>query len=102
MESIKTLVWKPLEFLRSLISPVHQALDEPTASEALNAEEPAIPASLGDLNLSPRVFNCLWKADIRTLETVTSMSDENLLDIPGFGIKALTELKGCLSIYDVR
>ena len=93
MKSIKTLAWGPLQFLKSLISTINAALAEPIAPEELKVEEPATQASLEDLNLSPRVFNCLRKSNIRNIETVASMSDENLLDIPGFGVKALTELK---------
>jgi len=93
MRSIKTLAWRPLQFLKSLISPSNVTLAEPIAPEEPKAEEPATQASLDELNLSPRVFNCLWKSNIRNIETVASMSDENLLDIPGFGVKALTELK---------
>ena len=93
MRSIKTLAGRPLQFLKSLISPSKITLAEPIAPEELKAEAPATQASLDALNLSPRVFNCLWKSNIRNIETVASMSDENLLDIPGFGVKALTELK---------
>ena len=60
MRSIKTLAWRPLQFLKSLISPSNIALAEPIAPEDPKAEEPATQASLDELNLSPRVFNCLW------------------------------------------
>ena len=71
-----------MQFLKSLISPSNIELAEPIAPEEPKAEEPATQASLDELNLSPRVFNCLWKSNIRNIETVASMSDENLLDIP--------------------
>jgi len=93
MESVKTAVQRASEFIKSLISPSHRPLDEPLADEVLGAEDPVTPSSIDGLSLSPRVFNCLWRANIRNIETVASMSDENLLNIRGFGEKALTELK---------
>ena len=101
MESIKALLRRPLEFLISLISPSQTIVDEPLPPVNLTAEEQTSPTSLDRLNLPPRVFNCLWKADIRSLETVVSMSDQSLLDIRGFGAKALTELKQSLATYDI-
>ena len=88
MESIKASVRRASEFLQSLVFPSHTRLDEPLA-----AEDPVAKSSLEGLSLSPRVFNCLWRADIRNIETVISMSDKDLLNIRGFGIKSLTELK---------
>ena len=99
MESIKALLRRPLEFLISLISPSQTIIDEPLPPVNLTAEEQTSPTSLDRLNLPPRVFNCLWKADIRDIETAVSMSDEALLNIRGFGVKALNELKGCLAGY---
>ena len=99
MESIKTSVRRASEFLQSLIFPSHKPLDEPLADDAFSAEAPATPSSLESLGLSPRVFNCLWRSGIHTIETVISMSDEDLMNIRGLGEKALTELKECLSTY---
>ena len=101
MRSIKTLAWRPLQFLKSLISPSNITLAEPIAPEEPKAEEPATQASLDELNLSPRVFNCLWKSNIRNIETVASMSDENLLDIPAkcqVIIMMLVDDKVCMQI----
>lgn len=97
MKSIKTLVWRPLKFLKSLISISDSGTDQPLLGEAYRTEEHETSALLDSLNLSPRVLNCLWKADIRKIETVSSMSDEDLLNIRGFGAKALTELKDRLA-----
>ena len=99
MGAITTLIWKPLNFLRSLILTPHTGPVQPTQHEDLKAKEQSTPASLDCLNLSPRVLNCLWKADIHDIETVISMSDETLLNIRGFGVKALTELKGRLTSH---
>lgn len=99
MESIKTLMPRLLKFLKSLISPSHKAIGQPPQSAELRAEEQKAPPSLDVLNLSPRVFNCLWNANVRSIETVASMSDESLLNIRGLGVKALTELKERLASY---
>lgn len=100
MESIKSLVWRPLEFLKSLISPSHTPLDKQLAPEPQRAESQTPTPSIDGLNLSPRVYNCLRKADIHNIETVVSMTDENLLNIHGFGVKALDELKERLASHN--
>ena len=97
MKPIKTLVQK---FLKSLVSPSHTAIDQPLPSEEPRAEEQTATPSLDSLDLSPRVFNCLWRAGIHNIETVASMPDEHLLSIRGFGTKALTELKERLASYN--
>ena len=99
MESIKASVRRASEFLQSLIFPSHTPLDEPLADDARRAESPVTPSSLEGLSLSPRVLNCLWRADIRSIDSVISMSDENLLNIRGFGVQALAELKERLADY---
>lgn len=101
MKSITTLFLKPLHFLISLISPSHSNLDKPLPLEEIVSENQTTPASLDDLDLSPRVLNSLWKADIRNTETLVSMSDESLLNIRGFGVKALAELKERLASYNL-
>ena len=101
MESIKALLRTPLEFLRSLIFPSQMIVNEALPTANLTTEKQTSTTSLDGLDLPPRVFNCLWKADIRNIETVVSMSDQSLLDIRGFGAKALTELKQSLATYDL-
>ena len=82
MESIKDSVRRASEYLKSLIVPSHTPFDEPSADEAPRTGNPLTPSSLEGLSLSPRVFNCLFRSDIRTIETVDSMSDENLNAVP--------------------
>ena len=96
MESIKTLVGK---WLKSLVSPSLTAIDQPLTSEEQRAEKQTATPSLDSLDLSPRVLNSLWKAGIYNINTVASMPDERLLNIRGFGTKALTELKERLASY---
>ncbi len=99
MESIKSSVRRALEFVKSIISPSRTLLDEPLSDEAPEAGDPVTSSSIEGLSLSPRVLNCLWRANIRDIEAVVSMSDENLLNIRGFGARALTELKERLTAY---
>ena len=99
MESVKTAAQRASEFIKSLIFPSHTPLDEPLADEVLASKDPVTPSSIDGLSLSPRVFNCLWRANIRNIETVAAMSYENLLNIRGFGEKALTELKARLATH---
>ena len=99
MGSVKAAVQRASEFVKSLIFPSHTPPDEPLPDEVLGAEDPVTPSSIDGLSLSPRVFNCLWRANIRNIETVASMSDDNLLNIRGFGEKALTELKERLATH---
>ena len=99
MEPINSWVRRVSEFVKLLISPSNTQLDEPLSDEAPGAGDPVAPPSLESLSLSPRLLNCLWKANIRDIETVVSMSDEDLLNIRGFGAKALTELKERLTTY---
>ena len=97
MESVKTLVQR---FLRSLVSSSQTTINRPIPSEEPRTEQATNPPSLDGLNLSPRVFNCLWNADIRYIEAAASMTDERLLNIRGFGVKALAELKERLASYN--
>ena len=99
MESIKSLAQRALDFVKSFIFPSNTPLDEPLSDEAPGTGDSVAPSSLEGLSLSPRVLNSLWNADIRDIETVRSMSDEDLLNIHGFGVKALTELKERLTTY---
>ena len=99
MESIKSLARRASEFVKSFIFSSNTPPDEPLSEEAPRAGDPVAPPSLEGLSLSPRLLNCLWKAGIRDIETVVSMSDEDLLNVRGFGVKALTELKERLTTY---
>lgn len=101
MESIKTLALRLLKFLKLHNTPSHTAIDQSLPSEEPRATEPTAPLPLDGLNLSPRVFNCLWNSGIRTIEAVDSMPDESLLGIRGFGAKALTELNERLASYNI-
>ena len=109
MGSIKTLIQRALKFLKARILPSSTQPDEPLANktpvpiEPVPIEpvpiEPVSVSSIDELGLSPRLFNCLSRAGLHNIETLVSMSEEDLLNIRGLGVKALAELKERLSMY---
>ncbi len=99
MGSIEAWLRRALEFLQSRILPSHTRPDEPLANETPVTSESESASSLEELRLTPRVFNCLSRADIHNIETVVSMSEEDLLNIRGLGKQALSELKERLAAH---
>ena len=99
MGSIKTLIQRALKFLKARILPSSTQPDEPLANETPVPIEPVSVSSIDELALSPRLSNCLSRAGIHNIETLVSMSEEDLLNIRGLGVKALAELKERLSMY---
>ena len=99
MGSIEAWLRRALAFLQSRILPSHTQPDEPLANETPVTSESESASSLEELRLSPRLFNCLSRAGIHNIETVVSMSEEDLLNIRGIGVKALAELKERLAMY---
>ena len=99
MDSIKTPVQRALKFLKARILPSRTQPDEPLANKTPVPIEPVSVSSIDDLRLSPRLFNCLSRAGIHNIETVVSMSEEDLLNIRGLGVTALAELKERLAMY---
>tara|TARA_B100000408_G_scaffold102402_1_gene79426 strand:- start:204 stop:542 length:339 start_codon:yes stop_codon:yes gene_type:complete len=104
MGSIKTLIQRALKFLKARILPSSTQPDEPLANKTpVPIEpvpiEPVSVSSIDELGLSPRLFNCLSRAGIHNIEALVSMSEEDLLNIRGLGVKALAELKERLSMY---
>ena len=103
MGSIKTLIQRALKFLKARILPSSTQPDEPLANKTPVPIEPvsvsSSVSSIDELGLSPRLFNCLSRAGIHNIEALVSMSEEDLLNIRGLGVKALAELKERLSMY---
>jgi len=99
MGSIKAPIQRALKFLKARIIPSHTQPDEPLANKTPVPIEPVSVSSIDELRLSPRLFNCLSRAGIHNIETVVSMSEEDLLNIRGLGVKALAELKERLDQY---
>ena len=98
MGSIKTRVERALKFLKARILSSRTQPDEPLANKTPVPIEPVSVSSIDELRLSPRLFNCLSRAGIHNIETVVSMSEEDLLNIRGLGVKALAELKERLAM----
>jgi len=99
MDSIKTPVQRALKFLKARILPSRTQPDEPLANKTPVPIESVSVSSIDELRLSPRLFNCLSRAGIHNIETVVSMSEEDLLNIRGLGVTALAELKERLAMY---
>ena len=99
MDSIKTPVQRALKFLKARILPSRTQPDEPLANKTPAPIESVSVSSIDELRLSPRLFNCLSRAGIHNIETVVSMSEEDLLNIRGLGVTALAELKERLAMY---
>ena len=99
MGSVQAWLRRALAFLQSRILSSHTQLDEPLANETPVTSESESASSLEELRLTPRVFNCLSRADIHNIETVVSMSEEDLLNIRGLGKQALFELKERLAAH---
>ena len=99
MGSIKTFIQRALRSLKARILPSSTQPHEPLANKTPVPIDPVSVYSIDELGLSPRLFNCLSRADIHNIETVVSMSEEDLLNIRGLGVKALAELKERLAMY---
>ena len=99
VDYIKTLIQGAWKFLKARILSSRTQPYEPLANETPVPIEPACVSSIDELRLSPRLLNCLSRAGIHNIETVVSMSDEDLLNIRGLGVKALAELKERLAMY---
>ena len=52
--------------------------------------------SIDEFELSARAWNCLKKADIRTIRGLMQMTRRDLLKLKNFGLKSLGEVEGIL------
>jgi DNA-directed RNA polymerase subunit alpha len=60
----------------------------------LDAELAGIPdITVEEMDFSQRTLNCLKRADVATLRDLVKKSEEDLECIPGFGKKAMEEVK---------
>lgn len=59
-----------------------------------------LSASIKDLHLSLRAYNCLRRAGISTIAELIECSDEELLKIRGMGLVSLEEIKTKLNNLD--
>ena len=82
----------------------YQSLAGATVVEAgeeigkIREDDPSeLNSSIEDLNLSARTTNALINNDIRTVDDLISLSEQDLQDLKGFGQKALDEVKNKLA-----
>lgn len=68
----------------------------PPASSASDSEI-SMNASIHDLNLTMRSYNCLMREGIATIGQLVSLSEEQLLNIRNFGSKSVDEIRDRLS-----
>ena len=71
----------------------------PTAEERPDRKKPTINVnrSVEELELSVRSYNCLQKADIKTIGELVTKSDTEMLKTRNFGRKSLNEIKSILA-----
>ena len=81
------------------VSRVQPEPPEPPASETAHSPEPSSEPGFTSLHTNPwinilsrRSRNCLDRAGIITLEDLQAKSPEDLLELPGFGVKCLSEV----------
>lgn len=68
--------------------------DEEGAGELINTP-------IEDLSLTARTANALVNNDIRTIQDLVSLTDQDLRELKGFGSKALDEVKDKLAELDI-
>lgn len=56
---------------------------------------------IDELDLSTRALRCLMSTDIRTIEQLAEVPDDDLLRIRNFGPKSLREVRDKIHAYDV-
>lgn len=71
----------------------HDKETEETVDEELLHMRKLLKASLADLDLSVRAYNCLKAANIKTLGDLASLEIADMMKFRNFGKKSLTELE---------
>lgn len=59
-------------------------------------------ASINELDLTPRVYNALWRNEIRTVAQAVALSDDDFLRMRYVGVKTLGEFRACLSAHGLE
>ncbi|WP_171994326.1 DNA-directed RNA polymerase subunit alpha [Campylobacter mucosalis] len=71
-------------------------VNAPLPSQNLSGEHSKLFASVEDLNLSARSFNCIDKAEIRFIGELALMDENELKDLKNLGKKSLDEIKAVM------
>jgi DNA-directed RNA polymerase subunit alpha len=73
--------------------PIFQNLSEAPAAKPVGRAEGVLDDGIEELELGGRVSNMLRNAGISTVRELAATGEEELIAIPGFGKKALTEVR---------
>lgn len=73
----------------------------PSLGSQADDDDGILTTSIEDLNLSARTANALVNNDIRTVQDLVSLSEQDLRELKGFGSKALDEVKDKLAELEV-
>ena len=72
------------------------------AGEKLNLSYGALDETLEEMELSPRLYNCLKRAGYKTLKDLLDTTYEDLLEIRNMGLKSLKELETKLTVRNIK
>jgi DNA-directed RNA polymerase subunit alpha len=73
----------------------------PSLGVAASDDDGVLTTSIEELNLSARTANALVNNDIRTVQDLVSLSEQDLRELKGFGSKALDEVKDKLAELEI-
>lgn len=95
LKMVRETIWRPrlLPFAETII--LYSSLpDTPELELSENSEdkEPTADIPIEELRLSPRVYNCLKRAQINTLADLLNYTQDDLLELKNFWKKSLEEV----------
>lgn len=73
----------------------------PSLGSTVSDDDSVLSTSIEELNLSARTANALVNNDIRTVQDLVSLSEQDLRELKGFGSKALDEVKDKLAELEI-
>lgn len=73
----------------------------PSLGSHTDDDDSILTTSIEELNLSARTANALVNNDIRTVQDLVSLSEQDLRELKGFGSKALDEVKDKLAELEI-
>lgn len=73
----------------------------PSLGTSTSDDDGVLTTSIEELNLSARTANALVNNDIRTVQDLVSLSEQDLRELKGFGSKALDEVKDKLAELEI-
>lgn len=97
----------PIEAFKNCLEAMYQQMsvfkgvldidvNAPIPSSNLSGEHSKLFASVEDLNLSARSFNCIDKADIKFIGELALMDENELKELKNLGKKSLDEIKAVM------